>query len=218
MMIENSIMVIFQSLSFMLPLGWLCFKLFPDKKVRDNHKIVASYENAISELHKMAIVTLLGLSLLVFLTIDVKSAIFCFSVVINAALRSTIKQATNVIKSILPVQITGCLVALCFHFLLLGQPNNVALFTVLLLITTSVIYYYSYSKELRHKDIPNFEMSFLSAILIPLTLYTPSSGFHIEPFVRRAIDMMFIWLILIFILRVIVWSMFCRRSKSDMST
>ncbi|MFA0438998.1 hypothetical protein BCU70_09900 [Vibrio sp. 10N.286.49.C2] len=208
MVIENSLMVVCQATTFMLPLSWLCFQLFPTPK-KDQCHVAKSNDTVemsdITELHKIFIILIVAASLMTFLTINVQSAIFCLSVVINAVLRSTIKQGRVVVRSILPVQITGCLIAMVFHMLLLGHPNNIALFSALLLITTSTLFYYSYNKELRHKDIPNFEISFLSATLIPLTLYTNSNGFNVEPFVQRAFDMGFIWVVLSLLVVVIVW-------------
>lgn len=193
--VENTVMELLKGASFMLPVGWLCFKLFPST-ILDSPKKKVLKEEPITELHKLSVVILITCALASFLTIDIGGAIFCLSVVINAALRTTIDQGRIVVRSIIPVQITGCLVALLFHTLLLGQPNNVALFAALLFIFISTVYFFSYTKELRHKDIPNFEAGFMSAVLVPLTLYTHSSGFNIEPFVIRAFDMIVIYLVL----------------------
>lgn len=190
--VENTAMELLKGASFMLPLGWMCFKIFPSPILTPPKK-KAIKEDPITELHKLSVVILITCALAAFLTIDIGGAIFCLSVVINAALRTTIDQGRVVVRSIIPVQITGCLVALLFHTLLLGQPNNVTLFTALLFIFISTVYFFSYTKELHHKDIPNFEAGIMSAVLVPLTLYTHSSGFNIKPFVIRAFDMTFIY-------------------------
>ncbi|MCG9543541.1 hypothetical protein L1D37_07145 [Vibrio sp. Isolate33] len=195
LVVENTILELLQGVSFMIPLGWLCFKLFPSDNELPKTKSTAK-EPTISELHKLLIVVLITCALVTFLTMDIGGAIFCLSVVINAALRSSIKQGKLVVQSIIPVQITGCLMALLFHLLLLGHPNNIALFALLLFVLTSVVHYFSFHKELRHKDIPNFEVGFMSAVLVPVTLYTQSNGFHVEPFVERMFDMACIWAVL----------------------
>lgn len=187
--VESTLMVLVSAGFFMLPLAWLCFRLFPSTMAADSAPSSVSINDEISPDHKFILVAIIGIALMTFLTVDILDAIFCLSVVINAALRTTIKQGKVMVRSILPIQITGCLVALLFHTLLLGHANNLVLFSTLLFITTTTILYHSYHKELRHRDIPNFEISFLNAVLVPLTLYTSSSGFNIEPFVRRIVDM-----------------------------
>ncbi|GEM79055.1 hypothetical protein [Vibrio superstes] len=202
--VEDTIMTLLKGTAYMLPLGWLCFQLFPSKLV-SMPKQEAQKEEPITSLHKLGIVSLITIALAAFLTMDIGGGIFCLSVVINASLRSTIKQGRIVIRSVVPVQITGCLIALLFHVLLLGQPNNIVFFAVLLFVFTSTVYFYSYTKELRHKDIPNFEVGFMSAVLVPLTLYTRSSGFNIEPFVIRAFDMVMVWGILQLVVLLVVY-------------
>jgi hypothetical protein len=196
--IESTLMVLVSASAFMLPLAWMCFQAFPslEQISSSSTKKPESNQENISTVHKFGIVVAMGVSLMAFLMADIRGAIFCLSVVINAALRSSVKQGKVVVRSIIPVQVTGCLIALLFNMLLLGHTNNLGLFFVLLFFTTTTVLYYSYNKELRHRDIPNFEMSFLNAILIPLTLYTSPSGYNIEPFVRRMVDMGVIWGIL----------------------
>ncbi|HGY9615373.1 hypothetical protein ACK14O_14680 [Vibrio harveyi] len=194
-LVENTIYELFQTVTFMLPIGWLCFRLFPSHGALSKRP-QPNQEHPISEPHKLLIVGLITCALTTFLAFEISGAIFCLSVVINVALRSSIKKGKTVIASIFPVQITGCLIGVLFHFLMLGHPNNIALFSVLLFIFTSIVHYFSFNKELRHKDIPNFEVGFMSAVLVPVTLYTHSNGFNIEPFIERSFDMACIWVIL----------------------
>ncbi len=193
--VENSVYELLQAVIFMLPIGWLIFHLFPTKSDQTNqHQI--TQEQPISERHKIFITGVISCALIAFLAFEITSAIFCLSVVINVALRSSIKRGKLVIASIIPVQITGCFVGVLFHVLMLGHSNNVVMFSVVLFIFTSVVNFFFFNKELRHKDIPNFEVGFLSAVLVPVTLYTHTTGFNIEPFVERAFNMACIWVIL----------------------
>lgn len=197
--VESSVMVVLQAIFYMVPLGWLCFKLFPSYN-EARIPVIETTEENISVAHAIGIVSLISIGLLMFITIDIIDAIFCLSVVINASLRSGLKQGRAVVKSIIPVQISGCIIALAFHWLLLGHQNRVLLFVVLLFTFIFTIYYFSFNTELRHKEIPNFEVSLLNAVLIPLTLYTGSNGFMLEPFIRRCVDMTSVWFILTLLL------------------
>ncbi|EDP60740.1 hypothetical protein [Vibrio sp. AND4] len=192
---EDTIRELLFAVAYMIPLAWLCFKLFPSKHV-DTGQVELKQESQISERHKQWIVALIICALTIFLAIEIGRALFCLSVAINVALRSSVKQGKLVIASIIPIQITGCLVGMFFNVLMLGHQNNIALFAVLLFLFTTVIIYFSLHEDLRHKDIPNFEVGFMSAVLVPVTLYTHSTGFNVEPFIERAFDMMCTWILL----------------------
>lgn len=137
----------------------------------------------------------ISVSLVYFLSIEVNKAIFCLSVIISIAFRTTYLSVIKGIKSILPVQVSGCFVALALHFFVAGESSNFILLFLILFGFTLVVFSFAHQTGAQFKDIPNFEIGLLAATLTPFTLYTHSTGFDLEPFVRRATNMGFIWLL-----------------------
>lgn len=158
--------------------------------------------------------TIITLSLVYFLSIEVSKAIFCLSVIISIAFRTSYLSVIKGVKSILPLQVSGCFVALVLHMLVAGESSNLLLSFIVLFGFSIVIFYFMHQTGAQFKDIPNFEIGLLAATLTPFTLYTHSVGFDVGPFVRRASNMGFIWILGSLLLIVVPWCLTWFHQKS----
>ncbi|WP_164491416.1 hypothetical protein [Vibrio mediterranei] len=136
---------------------------------------------------------IISISLVYFLSIEVGKAIFCLSVIISIVCRPDYASIIKGLKSILPLQVSGCFIALVLHMLVAGHGQNILMLSLVIFGFSIVVFYFAHSSEKISKKIPNFEIGLLAATLTPFTLYTHSSGFDIGPFIRRAANMGVIW-------------------------
>ncbi|MFA0441793.1 hypothetical protein BCU70_20790 [Vibrio sp. 10N.286.49.C2] len=206
---ENSVRGLVTATVIMLPIAWLFYQWIPShvSSTLPQESTVKPIKITTSKASVFTLVLTLVLGF--YLYFEVNTAIFCAVVVIGAMASLSLEQMHQSLRTILPIQITGCLLGLAVNVLASGPDLWLLSWGALLFVLIGWLIHEMMSEEARDHEIPNFEISLLMATLIPISLYSHADSINADQFAHRALDMavtfVLLWFVILAITQFVNW-------------